>query len=104
MSIEGTRIACWIPNATNTHTDCVICITFPPQQWLNKRASLLRYTDIASLVFLKVLSTRSIQTVAHKAGYPTTKGGLIVEGFIFPFIESSDQWFEFVAEAVFRRT
>ena len=38
------RIACWVPNATNTHSECVIFIAFPLQQWLHERASMLRYT------------------------------------------------------------
>jgi hypothetical protein len=44
MTIWRMRIACWIPKATNTHTDCVVIIAFPLQQWLYERASLLRYT------------------------------------------------------------
>jgi len=28
------RIACWIPKATNTHSQYVILIAFPLQQWL----------------------------------------------------------------------
>ena len=38
------RIACWIPKATNTHSQYVILIAFPLQQWLHERASVLRYT------------------------------------------------------------
>jgi len=43
------RIACWIPKAINTHTHsgCVILTTFPLQQWLHGRASMLRNTHIA---------------------------------------------------------
>ena len=41
------RIACWIPEAKNTHTGCVILITFPLQQWLHYRASMLRDTYVA---------------------------------------------------------
>ena len=46
------RIARWIPKATNTHThsQCVILIAFPLQQWLHERASVLPYTYIACLV------------------------------------------------------
>jgi len=44
-------IACWIPKATNTHSEYVILIAVPLQQWLHERASVLRYTRIASLVF-----------------------------------------------------
>jgi hypothetical protein len=44
MTICRMRIACWIPEATNTHTGCVKLIAFPLQQWLYERASMLRYT------------------------------------------------------------
>jgi hypothetical protein len=46
--IRRMRIACWIPKATNTHSEYVILIAFPPQQWLHERASMLRYTYIAA--------------------------------------------------------
>ena len=46
------RIACWINKATNTHSEYVIFIAFPLQQWLQERASLLRYTYIASRVLI----------------------------------------------------
>jgi hypothetical protein len=36
---------------TNTHK-CVVLIAFSRQQWFRESASLLRYTDIACLVFL----------------------------------------------------
>jgi hypothetical protein len=42
------RIACWIPKATNTHSQHVILTAFPLQQWLHERASMLRYTYIAA--------------------------------------------------------
>jgi hypothetical protein len=48
------RIACWIPKATNTHTDCVILIAFPLQQRLHERAPMVRYTHIACLFLLPV--------------------------------------------------
>ena len=38
------RIACWIPEATNTRTGCVKPIAFPLQQWLYERSLMLRYT------------------------------------------------------------
>ena len=34
------------------HTEYVILIAFPQQQWLRERASVLRYTYIACLVYL----------------------------------------------------
>jgi hypothetical protein len=50
MAIWRVRIACRIPNATNTHSEYLILISFPLQQWLNERASLLHYTCIAGVV------------------------------------------------------
>ena len=41
MTIWRMRIACWIPKATNTHSEHVILIAFPLQQWLRERASML---------------------------------------------------------------
>jgi len=52
MTIWRMRIACWLPKATNTHTEYLIRIAFPLQQWLHKRASLLRYIYIACVVIL----------------------------------------------------
>ena len=51
MTIWRMRIACWIPEATNTPSEYVILTAFPLQQCLHERASLLRYTYIACLVF-----------------------------------------------------
>ena len=44
------RLACWIPKATNTHSEYLILTAFPLQQWLNKGVSLIRYTYTACLV------------------------------------------------------
>jgi hypothetical protein len=44
------RIACWMPKATDTHSEYVILIAFPLQQWMHERVSMLRYTHIASFV------------------------------------------------------
>ena len=41
------RIACWIPKATNTHSEYVIRIAFPLQQQLHEFATTLRRTYIA---------------------------------------------------------
>jgi hypothetical protein len=42
------RFASWTTNATNTHSEYDIRITFPPQQWLRERASILRYMNASS--------------------------------------------------------
>jgi hypothetical protein len=44
------RSACWITKATNTHSEYVILIAVPQQQWLCECAWVLRYTYIACLV------------------------------------------------------
>jgi hypothetical protein len=42
-TVRRTRFACWVTNATNTHSEYVILIAFfSRQQWLRERASLLR--------------------------------------------------------------
>jgi hypothetical protein len=41
MAIWRMRIASWSPKATDTHSEYVILIAFPQQQWLHERASML---------------------------------------------------------------
>jgi hypothetical protein len=48
--IRCVRFACWITKATDTHSECVICIAVPRQQWLRERALVLRYTYIVLFV------------------------------------------------------
>jgi hypothetical protein len=50
MIIWRMRITFWVPKATNTHSEYVIRIAFPLQQWLHKRAPVLSYTYIACIV------------------------------------------------------
>jgi len=49
MTTWHIHIACWITKVTNTRREYLILITDPPQQWLHKCASMLRYTCIACL-------------------------------------------------------
>ena len=57
MIIWRTRYACSIPKATNTRSESVIITDFPLQQRLHERASMLRYTYIACLVFFYALQS-----------------------------------------------
>jgi len=41
-TIRRMCIACWIPKATDTHSEYAIIIEFLRQQWLDERAPLLR--------------------------------------------------------------
>jgi hypothetical protein len=50
MTIRCVRTACWIPKATNTHSDYVILIALPLQQLLYKHALMLHYKYIPCLV------------------------------------------------------
>jgi hypothetical protein len=51
MIIWLMPIVCGIPKATNRHSEYVILIALSLQQLLHERASMLRYTYIACLVF-----------------------------------------------------
>ena len=46
MTIWHVGFSCWIPKATNTHSEYVTFIAFPLQQFLHERAALLLYTYI----------------------------------------------------------
>ena len=50
--IRRMRFAGWIPKATDTHSEYVIFIAFPPQHWFYERVSMLRYTCTAYLFIL----------------------------------------------------
>jgi len=66
MKIWRMRIACRIAKATNTHSEHVIFIAFPLQQWLHERASFLRYTYIVCLVLsCGASSTYALCVVTH---------------------------------------
>ena len=55
MTIWRMCIACCIPKATNTHSQYVILIAFPLQQWLYERASVIRTLFV--LLFTTFLSS-----------------------------------------------
>ena len=49
MTTGRMRIACWIPKATNRHSEYVVRIASPLQQWSHERTTMLRYTCTACL-------------------------------------------------------
>jgi hypothetical protein len=51
MAIRRMRTACWIHNATNTLSQCVILLAFPLQKWLHERPQY--YVICTLLVLLK---------------------------------------------------
>jgi hypothetical protein len=58
-TLRRMRTACWINKAIQTHSEYVILIALPPQQWLHERPSVLRYTYIACRVFTSLPVIRS---------------------------------------------
>ena len=52
MTVWRMRIACCITKAIDTHSEYVILVAFPLQQWLHERASLTCYTYTACHVLL----------------------------------------------------
>jgi hypothetical protein len=54
MTIRHMRIASWVPKATKTHSECVMLIAFPLQQWLYECACMLTST-LPVLVHCKYL-------------------------------------------------
>jgi hypothetical protein len=46
MKIWRMRIACWIPKATNTHSENVILVACPLQHRLGERSSVTQYSYI----------------------------------------------------------
>ena len=50
MTILNMSITCWIPKATDTHSEYLPLIAFPLRQWLHERITMLRYTCTVSLV------------------------------------------------------
>ena len=40
--IRRMRVACWMPKATDKHSEYLIYSAFPWQQWLRESASMLR--------------------------------------------------------------
>jgi len=51
------RFACWTNEATNTHSEYVILIDFPWQQWLREGSSMLLRKYIARLEIYPVRIT-----------------------------------------------
>jgi len=48
------RISRWIPKVTDTHSEYVVPIAFPRQQWLRERSLILSCTYIDYLVLISL--------------------------------------------------
>jgi hypothetical protein len=51
ITIWRMRSSRWVPKAANAHSEYVMLIAFPLQQWWHERASMLHYAYFAYLVF-----------------------------------------------------
>jgi len=105
-TIWRMRISCWIPKATKAHSECVIFIAFPQQQWLHERASMLRYTYIARLVQTKNITFLNYFPSFNNYRYKETssftffllnfyKIGLILPEFTLPRALASFSYIDF---------
>jgi hypothetical protein len=65
--IRPIRIVIWISKATHKHSEYVILIAFPLQQWLHERSLILRYKCPARLVYCDVSSCRQFAAVPTPA-------------------------------------
>jgi len=54
------RFMYWVTKATDKHSDYVILIAFPRQQWLDESASMFRHTYFASLVYALQIVTECL--------------------------------------------
>ena len=74
MTIWRMRVACWVPEAINTHSEYAIIIPFPLQQWLHKRASMSYFTI---LIYIQQDATLHslfyLETALHVSGDGTTR-------------------------------
>jgi len=65
------RIARWIPKATDTHSEYLILIALPWQQWLRERASVLRYTYNACLANSQFCGKKMVRSSMEERTVPS---------------------------------
>jgi hypothetical protein len=73
MAIWPMCMVCWIPKATNIHSEYIMFIAFPLQQWLHERPSMLRLhmhylsnTCLVCLVYIIKSSIRVVRKTEYK--------------------------------------
>jgi hypothetical protein len=62
-TIRHMRIACWTTKARGKHSEYVILIVFPQQQWLGVSASVLRYMHVVRVCVCCILLLQSVHCV-----------------------------------------
>jgi hypothetical protein len=53
------HFVCWMPMATNIHSEYVILIAFPLKQWLHDHTSMLPYSTLPVLLYLVYMCEKS---------------------------------------------
>jgi hypothetical protein len=51
-TIWHMRIECWMPKATNTHSEYVMLIAFPLKLWLHERVSVSHYNTLPFFFYM----------------------------------------------------
>jgi hypothetical protein len=59
LTVWCMHFVCWMPMATNIHSEYVILIAFPLQQWLHDRTSMLHYSTLPVLIYLVYVCQKS---------------------------------------------
>ena len=73
VTIWRMRFKCWIPKATDTHSEYVIVTAFRQHQWIGERASMLPHLYIACPVIYGLsfhASTGMLPKVGHDSSFP----------------------------------
>jgi hypothetical protein len=71
MTIWRMRIACWIPTAINTHSEDVILIVCPLQQWFTNATQCYVKRTLLYCILLGF-----IKVTLLRAGYPRNLGSI----------------------------
>jgi hypothetical protein len=58
MTIWRMRFACWVTKATDTHSDYLVILVFPRQQWLRERTPVQATLVIRDLTLRVFAITR----------------------------------------------
>jgi hypothetical protein len=96
--------SCWITKATNAHSEYVILITFPQQQWLHECTTMLSYRYTACIIWSKSIISSPFAYISENNTFrPLGYVGCIATltalmsihstsyAFIHPAIQSSTQ-------------
>jgi hypothetical protein len=85
ITTSHMSFTCWITKATNTHSEYVIVTTFPLQQLLHERASILSYKYFTCLVICNLYKLQT-PVPCHGSGsclLVSHRASLFIPGLIY---------------------